>query len=209
MFSQETKDRYNSQIALPDANGCWMWQGALIGDARCMEYGVLYPPGGFIKAHRYAWLLYRCNSQEQEYYRSNRCFSGKPQINHRCNHPLCVNPDHLYQGTQKDNVHDMVDAGRALVVPIEEAIVIIDEFNVLSAYAIAKKHNITAATVRKILMGKYHNIYPFFPKEKYRAQAIRWQREWQRAALTYTEGECKMCFVGPLSRVYKKRKSQN
>ena len=32
---------------------------------------------------------------------------------HRCDTRCCVNPDHLYLGSQKDNVRDMITRGRA------------------------------------------------------------------------------------------------
>lgn len=33
-------------------------------------------------------------------------------ICHRCDNPACVRPDHLFAGTQKDNLHDMTVKGR-------------------------------------------------------------------------------------------------
>lgn len=33
-------------------------------------------------------------------------------ICHSCDNPACVRPDHLFQGTPKDNVHDMLYKGR-------------------------------------------------------------------------------------------------
>ena len=37
-----------------------------------------------------------------------------PQVaRHTCDHPWCINPDHIVDGTQADNVHDMESRGRA------------------------------------------------------------------------------------------------
>jgi hypothetical protein len=33
-------------------------------------------------------------------------------IRHKCDNPLCINPNHLEIGTQKDNIHDMIQRGR-------------------------------------------------------------------------------------------------
>ena len=38
-----------------------------------------------------------------------------PQISvlHRCDNPCCINPEHLFLGSQKDNIADMIAKGRA------------------------------------------------------------------------------------------------
>jgi hypothetical protein len=33
-------------------------------------------------------------------------------IRHKCDNPMCINPDHLEVGTQYQNVHDMINRGR-------------------------------------------------------------------------------------------------
>jgi hypothetical protein len=35
------------------------------------------------------------------------------QINHRCNNPLCCNPEHLYDGTHIENIQDMKNANHS------------------------------------------------------------------------------------------------
>jgi hypothetical protein len=41
---------------------------------------------------------------------------GKPgegmDILHKCDNPPCINIDHLFEGTPKDNIHDMIAKGR-------------------------------------------------------------------------------------------------
>jgi hypothetical protein len=57
--------------------------------------------GGTIQAHRYAWLL------------TNGSIPPGMCVLHRCDNPPCVNPSHLWIGTLKDNVQDMLRKGRA------------------------------------------------------------------------------------------------
>jgi hypothetical protein len=81
-------------------SGCWEWQGALDGHG----YGVILKEGGGppykrVLAHRVSWLMQKGNP-------------GDLDVLHRCDNPPCVNPDHLFLGTQSDNARDMVSKGR-------------------------------------------------------------------------------------------------
>ncbi len=37
----------------------------------------------------------------------------RKMVLHRCDNKLCVNPEHLYLGTQLDNMHDRLRAGHS------------------------------------------------------------------------------------------------
>jgi hypothetical protein len=77
---------------LPEPNsGCWLWIGAMGG----AHYGVIsINPGQRIAAHRYSLQLHGVDIPDHLF------------VLHRCDTPLCVNPNHLFVGTYKDNAQD-------------------------------------------------------------------------------------------------------
>jgi len=78
---------------IPDTDKvCWEWQGGL--DA--YGYGVIKQK----KAHRIAYEAYY-----SEPLNDLHCL-------HTCDNPKCVNPRHLYAGTNADNIRDKVSRGR-------------------------------------------------------------------------------------------------
>ena len=68
-------------------------------------YGNFWIDGKSVGAHRVSWELYRGKIPEGEGYHGT-C------VLHRCDRPCCVNPDHLFLGTNQDNVDDKVTKGR-------------------------------------------------------------------------------------------------
>ena len=79
-----------------DETGCWTWQGTIKKDG----YGVLMVSGIWTRAHRHSFELFK------EYIKRSLI------ILHSCNNTKCVNPDHLRQGTKKENGEDMIASGR-------------------------------------------------------------------------------------------------
>lgn len=78
-------------------NGCWEWLGA----RKPTGYGVFSRTDrSAVRAHRWAY---------EEFVGP---IPAGMSVCHRCDNPPCVNPDHLWLGTQADNVHDMIKKGR-------------------------------------------------------------------------------------------------
>ena len=92
--------RFMAKVSPEPNSGCWLWDGAIVPDG----YGSLYWGKPYsIKAHRAAWII--CNGPIIE----------DLQVLHRCDVRCCVNPDHLFLGTNADNVEDRVAKGRSAV----------------------------------------------------------------------------------------------
>lgn len=78
--------------------GCWEW----VGHKDPNGYGRLNIGGKPILAHRISYMLQYGDVPDEM------------DVLHKCDTPKCVNPEHLFLGTQADNVRDMHEKGRAL-----------------------------------------------------------------------------------------------
>lgn len=92
-----TREFIEDRVAkLPDAPGCWLWTGHLMSRG----YGSVSFNNRETLAHRASFLVFH-GVEPGEFY-----------VCHRCDTPSCVNPEHLFLGTQRDNIHDMIRKGR-------------------------------------------------------------------------------------------------
>ncbi len=89
--------RFVSRIIVVES-GCWLWTGA----RRERGYGRVRWEGRIRSAHHIALYL-----------RTGVMATDRDLVLHRCDEPSCVNPDHLYIGTQRDNMRDRFARGRA------------------------------------------------------------------------------------------------
>lgn len=79
---------------------CWLWTGVTVRDG----YGQFYFRDGQLRrqwpAHRYSYQL------------ENGPIPFGMLVLHKCDNPPCVRPDHLFTGTQADNIADCISKGR-------------------------------------------------------------------------------------------------
>lgn len=71
------------------STGCWLWMAR-----RNRGYGRFWKDGRDVFAHRFSWAL------------ANGHVPAGMCVLHHCDNPPCVNPAHLFVGTQVDNVRD-------------------------------------------------------------------------------------------------------
>lgn len=95
MEKKKAKEKLLERSEKDAETECLEWQGA----TDSCGYGHIIVNGKQLLTHR---LSYRVHKQE---------IVDGMQINHKCHNECCINPDHLYMGTQKENVNDAVQAG--------------------------------------------------------------------------------------------------
>lgn len=125
---------------------CWLWTGAR---AR-KDYGAVRFQGRQQPAHRVAWQL------------TFGPIPGGLFVLHHCDNPPCVRPDHLFLGTQADNMADKVAKGRQArlgrrkLAPID-VVAIRWLGSRLPQRTVARMYQIDQSQVSRIATGKRWN----------------------------------------------------
>lgn len=91
-------DKERFERHLDTSGACWLWTGSKNPNGG--DYGRFRFRGKGALAHRASYQIY-CGE-----------IPDGMQVLHSCDNPPCVNPGHLFVGSQDDNIADMVAKGR-------------------------------------------------------------------------------------------------
>ena len=144
------EERFWSKIDRRGTEKCWPWLAA----KQKGGYGVAWFGGKLFRAHRLAFMLGRTE------------FVGALSVLHSCDNPSCCNPRHLFLGTQRDNMRDMIGKGRrrpddVAVKGTAHPATKFTEAQVIAIYCdprkhavIAKEYGVRTSTVSAIKTGQ-------------------------------------------------------
>lgn len=155
------KERIMGKSSPDSETGCWNWTGAVRPPR---NYGVLVVGSRTterrsVGAHRYSYETFVGPIPE------GLC------VCHRCDNPRCVNPDHLFLGTAKDNADDRDAKGRGkpatpLTGEASPNAVLTDtqiveiRANALSSQKVAQLYGVSSGYIRQLRRGLYRPSPP-------------------------------------------------
>ncbi len=138
---EQVKVSFEQRYTIDILTGCWEWTGG-----KCEKgYGMFTLSQRSIRAHRAAWFIYKGEK-----------IPDHLQGCHKCDNPSCVNPDHIFLGTAKDNSDDKVAKNRANNLRGEDiskltSIQVMEAYeSTETAHKVAEAFGVCPSTIRNI-----------------------------------------------------------
>src|SRR6185312_10444443 len=157
------------RIDVRGPDDCWEWQGR----RGVTGYGRVFLPGGKNwMAHRLAAAL------------SGKVPGAGEYVCHTCDNPPCCNPNHLWVGTEAENVADMVRKGRQhhprgeLSSSVKLSADVIDEIRLRDRprKELARKFGVTVYTIDDVRRARSWQHIPFSDEAAAAHDAVRRSR---------------------------------
>jgi len=142
-YEYYAKIRFEAFVTKSDSSDCWLWTATVTSSG----YGRFAFRDKLERAHRAAWKLYK-----------GPIPTGL-NVLHRCDVRLCVNPDHLFLGSQKENIWDMILKGRdnfkGTLLSDTQVATIRDKWSERTAtgVALARHYGVTPSCISAIVTG--------------------------------------------------------
>ncbi len=146
------QDRFWSKVNKHNGSGCWLWTASTVkgyGQIASVVNGKRRP----VYAHRVSWEM------------AYGPITDGLSVLHKCDVPLCVNPDHLFLGTQPDNLADARSKGRLVdglsARKLSDAAYadILSRTGYGSGIALARQYGVSKITISRIRNGRQGVTY--------------------------------------------------
>ena len=139
------EDRFWANVRIAAPLVCWEWTAAVFRGG----YGAIVRSGKKLKAHRVAYEFF------------NGPVPAGMVVRHRCDNPLCCNPQHLLVGTPADNMADKYARGRAVHVrgsahgnaKLNEQVVREIRGSAETTATLSKRYGVSQSLVSKVRRG--------------------------------------------------------
>lgn len=144
---EQKLEHYSDRSGGPDS--CWEWKGGIAGRVRDPGYGAIWWRGKQHRAHRLMWIV------------TNGPIPDGLHCCHKCDNTKCINPAHIFLGTDADNHRDRDAKGRGPLgkpnrrgARLTDAQVVAVRQDPRPREKIAADYGISGAHVSNIKLGK-------------------------------------------------------
>ena len=145
MVTIRQREAFWNKVEIRGDDDCWVWVGSRMGKGNpARAYGTFRVGRRTLLAHRVSWALWHGRQPPRN-------------VLHECDNPSCVNPHHLRDGSQSENMVDCSRKGRRphSKLTIED----VKRIRNLAAGGtphteLAKRHRVSDASISLIVSGK-------------------------------------------------------